>query len=190
MAYYDVDMDSRVGEIHKTANNTNIEIISTLKDIRGRTLYQIKFENGYISNAYYVNIKANKVKDIYAPSVCGKGFLGLAKYDKNSNYKEYHIWRSILKRCYDNKSKDFKNYGGKGVTVCERWLCFEHFLKDIRLVEGYNEELFYTSSIDLDKDMKQLDKPYNKRIYSKETCIFLSKKDNSKYSSRVLNKKK
>ena len=36
--------------------------------------------------------------------------------------KTYVSWRAMKKRCLDSRSKDFKNYGGRGITVCERWL--------------------------------------------------------------------
>lgn len=37
----------------------------------------------------------------------------------------------MKKRCLDSRSKDFKNYGGRGITVCERWLNYENFLADM-----------------------------------------------------------
>lgn len=43
----------------------------------------------------------------------------------------YTSWRSMMDRC-NNPSKDnYKWYGGRGVTVCERWENFENFLADM-----------------------------------------------------------
>ena len=43
----------------------------------------------------------------------------------------YQIWEGIKKRCLSPKCKAFKNYGGRGITICERWLKFENFLLDM-----------------------------------------------------------
>ena len=33
----------------------------------------------------------------------------------------YSIWDSMIQRCYNPKRRDFKSYGAKGITVCDRW---------------------------------------------------------------------
>lgn len=45
---------------------------------------------------------------------------------------EYIIWRSMIRRCYSEKDKCYRNYGGRGITVCKRWReSFEKFLSDM-----------------------------------------------------------
>ena len=45
---------------------------------------------------------------------------------------EYTIWLGMKRRCLRPKCKSFKNYGGRGITICDRWLeSFDHFLADM-----------------------------------------------------------
>ncbi len=45
--------------------------------------------------------------------------------------REYRSWASMIQRCYNPKSKAYKNYGGRGITVCERWRSFANFYIDM-----------------------------------------------------------
>lgn len=44
----------------------------------------------------------------------------------------YRIWRNMLNRCFYKNYTEFYLYGGRGITVCDRWrYSFENFLKDM-----------------------------------------------------------
>lgn len=45
---------------------------------------------------------------------------------------EYQCWQSIKQRCFYPKHAKFEYYGGRGITICDRWRCsFEDFLADV-----------------------------------------------------------
>lgn len=47
---------------------------------------------------------------------------------------EYHSWQAIKNRCGNPKTPAFSRYGGRGITVCDRWReSFEAFLEDVGL---------------------------------------------------------
>lgn len=45
---------------------------------------------------------------------------------------EYRTWQSAKDRCTNPNFKQFKDYGGRGITMCERWLnSYDNFLEDM-----------------------------------------------------------
>lgn len=45
---------------------------------------------------------------------------------------EYLSWYAMKRRCLNPKEKNFKYYGGRGITICGRWMIFANFLEDMR----------------------------------------------------------
>ncbi len=48
----------------------------------------------------------------------------------------YRAWRALLRRCFNPKDKTYADYGGRGITVCDRWNprkggSFRNFLADV-----------------------------------------------------------
>jgi hypothetical protein len=45
---------------------------------------------------------------------------------------EFRAWCSMLKRCDAKTHQGYRDYGGRGITVCDRWRgSYEHFLADM-----------------------------------------------------------
>lgn len=46
--------------------------------------------------------------------------------------KTYQCWQDMKQRCLNSKHKQFKNYGARGISVCDRWMSdFSSFLQDM-----------------------------------------------------------
>jgi hypothetical protein len=43
----------------------------------------------------------------------------------------YGVWAHMKDRCLNPNCEKFKDYGGRGITICKRWLKFQNFLKDM-----------------------------------------------------------
>jgi hypothetical protein len=43
----------------------------------------------------------------------------------------YNVWASMLARCGNPKNAAYSRYGGRGITVCERWRDFQNFFADM-----------------------------------------------------------
>jgi hypothetical protein len=56
-------------------------------------------------------------------------------------------WRGMMRRCFKASNKEFVHYGGRGITVCERWKTFRHFKEDM----GVRPEGAQIDRIDVNK---------------------------------------
>ena len=64
----------------------------------------------------------------------------------NPPTRSYNTWSSMKQRCFNPNNTDYKYYGGRGITVCERWMEFENFLEDM----GERPEEMSIDRIDVD----------------------------------------
>ena len=52
-------------------------------------------------------------------------------YVNDSPTATYRVWSGMWTRCTNQNDPGFKRYGGRGITVCERWGSFQNFLADM-----------------------------------------------------------
>ena len=144
-------------------NNSNDIIVEFQDEYKYKihTTYQV-FHRGNVKNPYY-------------PSVYGVGIVG-AKYpiSKNGNLiKEYDIWKCVLRRCFDEKTKE-KQPTYKNVTCCKEWLLYENFYKWLHSQENFDKWLNgYKWAVDKDILVK------GNKIYSPDACCLVPQNVNS-----------
>ena len=56
---------------------------------------------------------------------------GLNKSHGMTNTPTYETWSGMIKRCYNKESNNYTNYGARGISVCEDWLKFDNFYRDM-----------------------------------------------------------
>ena len=80
--------------------------------------------------------------------------------------KLYYVWTSMKDRCFREASSDYSRYGGRGITVCQKWLNFTTF-REWAQSNGYAPKL-------------QIDRRDNNGNYCPENCHFVTNAENSK----------
>jgi hypothetical protein len=50
---------------------------------------------------------------------------------RNRDYKAYNSWRAMRMRCNIQSTRQYADYGGRGIKVCQRWDSFLQFLQDM-----------------------------------------------------------
>lgn len=128
----------------------------------------------------YGNFRRGLVKNPYLPTVFGVGVIG-TKYPVSINCihtKEYTVWKSMLKRCYDQKTKKRNPYY-KDIKCCEEWLNFESFCDWLHSQENFDKWL-NGSRWALDKDI--LIK--RNKEYSPNTCCLVPQNVNCLFLKR------
>lgn len=92
--------------------------------------------------------------------------------EDNPSYKhgmtgapEYRVWSKMLNRCRDINTDNYKWYGGRGIVVCEEWLDFTVFSRDM----GRRPS-----------EKHSLDRIDNDGAYSKRNCRWSTMKEQSR----------
>lgn len=49
----------------------------------------------------------------------------------NKDKRMYWVWSAIIQRCTNPNCKAYKNYGGRGISVCKEWRDFKNFIADV-----------------------------------------------------------
>lgn len=117
---------------------------------------------------------SNYKRGPYEITIGGVACKGNVK--KVGNEREYTTWRNLIYKCYKKGTISYEYFGGKGVTINERWLCFEYFLQDIKKIEGYNELQYLNKQLELDITAKVWYKDKEDIEVGLDTCVFFNTK--------------
>ena len=109
-------------------------------------------------------------------TTCGKRGAHPHKHGDCINGKsttEYRTWSMMIQRCENKKLPSYLDYGGRGITVCERWHKYENFLADMGRKPSKNHSL---------------DRMNNEKGYSRSNCRWATRKEQvlNKRSNRIV----
>lgn len=171
--------DENVGKEYSTIEYGNYIILDSFKKgQRNVTHYKIQFLETNSIKIIRKDKLGTNIVDLYKPIQYGVSCVGeYKKYEHLGSEKLKNVWRGMISRCYNTSNANYNYYGGKGVYVENRWLCFEYFLFDVDKIKNWKNKIENWDDYELDKDVYG-----NGFIYSLGTCCWLSKSENLKKS--------
>lgn len=161
-----------VGKIFPTNNGGDCIVVEYVSASNVRVKFLDDYEHEVQTSMK--SVRLGTVRNPFAKSVHGVGYLGFGKYRTTENgvhTKAYLTWSRMIRRCY---SEEFllKNPTYRGCTVCEEWHNFQNF------AEWYYNQEFSGTGYELDKDI--LSK--SGKIYSPRNCSFVPKEINGLFN--------
>lgn len=90
----------------------------------GRTQWKCRCDCGQETVVALFRMKSGHTKS------CGRHKPGNVKHGK-SRTPTHNSWLAMKQRCDYQGHAEYQRYGGRGITVCERWKSFENFLEDM-----------------------------------------------------------
>ena len=180
----ELSMNFRLSEAKKkyeglefTNNSGDTCVVETY--INAKEVYVSFNGEHYVKPFRIGNLVRGEFVNLYAPKVRGVGYLGIGKFTAKDKL-EYQTWTNMLKRAYDDKTKEIQpSY--KYSSVCEEWHNFQNFAEWCNNQIGFGAVDRNGKFYQLDKDLIFLDS----KVYSPESCCFIPQCVNLAISKRV-----
>lgn len=99
------------------------------------------------------------------------------KFARPDEQQLRNIWRGMIQRCYDERTKGYKNYGGRGIGVCEDW----------RGEDGFNRFYLWAVESGFQPNLS-IDKIDNNKDYAPTNCrwaTFVEQQNNKRTNVHV-----
>lgn len=153
----------------------------------GRTAWKCKCDCGNYKEVTSYDLKSQKIKSCNCLQKENGIIIGKTKgYTSTHNLSKtriYAIWLSIKQRCYYKRGISYKNYGGRGIKICNEWLN-----KENGFINFYNWAI--ENGYDENKSRKEqsLDRIDVNGNYEPNNCRWVTMKiqQNNKQNNKII----
>lgn len=139
------------------------------------------YKKKVVAKAKYKCVCGNEIECFIQSVKRGKtlscGCLNLQRLKERAKHGMYYhpayrVWAKVKARCYNTNAKEYPNYGGRGVIMCDEWKDFPGTFVKWAIENGWERGL------DIDKDIKASAIGELPLLYSPERCMFVTRKVN------------
>lgn len=83
----------------------------------------------------------------------------------------YTVWHNMVRRCINKNHRGYKDYGGRGITVCDEWFDINNFIED--MLPSYQDGL-------------SIDRKNNDLGYNKDNCRWVNKNTQARNTRKIM----
>lgn len=145
-------------------------VLEKAESDKNNAMWLCKCDCGNIKIVYGGNIKNGK------SSSCGcfhkEELSRKSKTHGSSSNPIFSVWEGMKRRCYNKKYKQYKDWGGRGIKICEEWKNDPNKFIEWAINNGYNDKLC-------------IDRINNDGDYEPSNCRWIIHRENS-LNSRLL----
>ena len=138
----------------------NCGSVAVVSEYRSFDDIDVITNNGYEATAQLTQLKNGSVKDPYARTVFGIGFLGRRYKNREYADDQFKCWNRMFMRCYSSAYHE-KQPTYEDCSVSIHWHDFSNFC-------DWHEESYIEGYV-LDKDLKR----FGNKVYNKDACAFI-----------------
>lgn len=95
----------------------------------GHSVFECLCKCGILYNVSYSNLVQSK--GLGCAACRNRHQQNIHTIHGKHGHEIYEVWKSMRERCNNPNNAQYKNYGGRGISVCQRWNSFEKFLEDM-----------------------------------------------------------